>query len=167
MIKKDIVIAYEKKLKEPAKRLRTNMTNAERVLWSKLKLKQINGYQFYRQKPIGNYIVDFYCPSAKIVIEVDGGQHFSDENTVLDKIRDNHMQKLGLRVLRFTNIDVLTNINGVIDYILSIIGDTTGAEKIPLVSPFQKGENTPSFKRKEKLIIRSGISLDNKGKGKT
>jgi very-short-patch-repair endonuclease len=76
------MLSYEENLKKPSRQLRHNMTNTERFLWSKLKMKQLNGYQFYKQKPIGNYIVDFYCPAAKMVIEVDGGQHFSDENTV-------------------------------------------------------------------------------------
>jgi very-short-patch-repair endonuclease len=120
------------------------LTDAERLLWSKLRLKQINGCQFYRQKPVGKYIADFYCPIVKLVIEVDGGQHFLDEHIASDKVRDEYMQRIGLKVLRFTNVDVLTNISGVIDYILNIIENKADTEKIPLIPPFQKGENTAS-----------------------
>jgi very-short-patch-repair endonuclease len=91
------------------------MTDAEKHLWSKIKMRQIKGYWFYRQKPIGSYIADFYCPKAKMVIEVDGGQHFENEAVEYDKIRDNTMNSLGLKVLRFTNTDVLSNIEGVIE----------------------------------------------------
>jgi very-short-patch-repair endonuclease len=90
------------------------MTNAETHLWAKLRLRQVKGYWFYRQKPIGEYIVDFFCPKAKLVVEVDGGQHFSDETTEYDKIRDDYLISLGLKVLRFTNNEVLTNIEGVV-----------------------------------------------------
>ena len=61
------------------------MADAEKLLWSKIRRKQIKGYQFYRQKNIGNYIVDFYCPSGKLILELDGGQHYSDEG--LKKIK--------------------------------------------------------------------------------
>ena len=65
----------DRRLKEYSRNLRKNMTNAEVLLWSKIRRKSLDGYQFYRQKIIGSYIVDFYCHKAKLVIEVDGGQH--------------------------------------------------------------------------------------------
>ena len=91
------------------------MTDAEKHLWSKIRARQIKGFWFYRQKPIAGYIADFYCPKATLVIEVDGGQHFKDETVEYDKIRDKTMESLGLKVLRFTNMDVLDNIDGVIE----------------------------------------------------
>ena len=97
------------------------MTDAERHLWARIKMKQLKGYQFYRQKPIGDYIVDFFCPRAKLVIEVDGSQHFSDEMTEYDRIRNDYLSSLGLRVLRFTNIDVLTHIESVVESIIENI----------------------------------------------
>jgi len=93
------------------------MTAAEQFLWSKIRIKQVKGRWFYRQKPVGEYIADFYCPKAKLVIEVDGGQHFYDEIIEYDKVRNKYMAGLGLRVLRFTNTEVLTNIVGVIEVI--------------------------------------------------
>ena len=93
------------------------MTDAERLLWSKVRLKQLNGYQFYRQRIIGNYIVDFYCPKAKLVIEIDGGQHYSAEGIKRDKLRDDFMGKHGLQVLRFSDRDVFENLTGVVERI--------------------------------------------------
>ena len=93
------------------------MTAAETFLWSKIRMKQIKGHWFYRQKPVGEYIADFYCPRAKLVVEVDGGQHFSNEIAEYDEVRNEYMADLGLRVLRFTNTEVLTNIKGVIEVI--------------------------------------------------
>ncbi len=129
------MLPYNKNLKQRSRQLRENMTDAERHLWAKIRMKQLKGYQFYRQKPIGDYIVDFFCPRAKLVIEVDGSQHFSDEMTEYDRIRDEHMSSLGLRVLRFTNTEALTNIEGIIESILE------NMQGIPLTPPFTKGEN--------------------------
>jgi very-short-patch-repair endonuclease len=108
---------YNPKLKQLSQKLRKNMTDAEKMLWSKLRMKQLKGLMFSRQKPLGEYIADFYCHQAKLVIEVDGGQHFSDDSIEYDRIRNEFMGSMGLTMLRFTNIDVLNNINGVIEVI--------------------------------------------------
>ena len=105
-------------LKDLSRRLRNKMTDAERCLWARIRAKQLEGFQFYRQKIIGNYIVDFYCPSAKLVIEVDGGQHYSEEGLRADVIRDEYLKSHGLKVSRFTDTDVLTNIDGVVEIII-------------------------------------------------
>ena len=115
------MLSYNKSLKEYSKTLRNNMTDVERLLWSKLKSSQLEGYQFNRQKPIGNYIVDFYCVKANIVIEIDGGQHYTDEGKEKDIIRDKYMVGRGLRVLRFSDTDVLKNIEGIIETILRFL----------------------------------------------
>jgi very-short-patch-repair endonuclease len=94
------------------------MTDAEKRLWSKVRLKQLGGYRFQRQRIIGDYIVDFYCPVAKLIIEVDGSQHYSAEMAEADRIRDEYMRKQGLKVLRFTDTDVLKNTDGVVERIL-------------------------------------------------
>ena len=117
-----IIIPYNKKLKHRSRELRNNMTDAERKLWSKVRRKQIMGRQFYRQKPVGNYIVDFYCPSAKLIIEVDGGQHFQKEQQDYDRVRDEFLMGLGFKVLRFSNLDVLKNIEGVVEMIEERMG---------------------------------------------
>lgn len=84
-------------------------------------MKQLNNCQFYRQKIIGEYIVDFFCPKYKLVIEVDGGQHYSDEKLSADKNRDETLRSLGLKVLRFTNVDIFKNIEGVVIRILEYL----------------------------------------------
>ncbi len=110
---------YDKKLKQPSRQLRKNSTDAEILLWSKIRMRQLRGLLFYRQKPLGGYIVDFYCPKVKLVIEVDGGQHLTPDVAEYDGVRDDYMASMGLKVLRFTNIDVMENIDGVVEVIES------------------------------------------------
>ena len=83
--------------------------------------KQIKNIQFYRQKPISNIIVDFYAPSEKLVIEIDGGQHFEEIHIQRDIKRDAHLQQLGLKVLRFDNFQVLQSIDVVQEVIFDAI----------------------------------------------
>jgi len=125
------MLPYNKNLKQLSRQLRNNMTDAERQLWAKIRVKQLKGYQFYRQKPIGDYIVDLFCPKAKIVIEIDGSHHLVGETIEYDRIRDDYLTSFGLRVLRFTNAEVMRNIEGVVEK----IGD-----EIPLSPPLRKGE---------------------------
>jgi len=93
------------------------MTNAERLLWSKIRRKQLKGFQVYRQKPIGQFVVDFYCPNAKLVIELDGGQHYSEVIQAKDQSRDKYMDGIGLKVLRFSDKEVFENLSGVVEEI--------------------------------------------------
>jgi len=116
------MLSYNRNLKQLSRQLRDNMTDAERHLWAKIRMKQIKGYRFYRQKPIGDYIVDFFCPGAKLIIEIDGSQHLVGETLEYDRIRDDYLSSFGLRVLRFNNIDVLTNTDGVVERIEEEIG---------------------------------------------
>ena len=125
------MLPYNGNMKQLSRQLRNNMTEAERRLWAKIRRKQLKDCQFYRQKPIGDYIVDFFCPRAKLVIEVDGGQHFTEEISQYDRIRDEYMSSLGLKVLRFANIEVLAHVEGVVESI---------KEEIPLNPPLKKGE---------------------------
>ncbi len=111
------MLPFDRKLKPLARALRKNMTDAEQLIWSKIRGKQISGVQFYRQKNVGHYIVDFYCPKGKFVIEIDGGQHYEEEGREKDRKKDDYLQGLGLNVMRFSDIDVLKNINGVLERI--------------------------------------------------
>ncbi len=104
--------------KESAKKrqyLRRNMTKAEIILWSKLKGKQLNGLKFRRQYGINNYIVDFYCPELCLAIEIDGDVHCYDSRVTYDKKRQGEIEALGIRVLRYTNIDVIKSLDGVLN----------------------------------------------------
>ncbi len=96
-MKKRTIHHYNPTLKERA-RLRKNMTEAERKLWSHIRKKQIKGIQFLRQRPIGNYVVDFYAAEVELIIEVDGGQHYQDEGKEYDQSRDEYLQGLGLNI---------------------------------------------------------------------
>ena len=93
------------------------MTDAEQLIWSKIRRKQISDFQFYRQKNIGHYIVDFYCPKGKLIVEIDGGQHYQIDGMKKDQKRDSYLQQLGFSVLRFSDIDALKNIDGVVERI--------------------------------------------------
>ncbi len=110
-------LPYDGRLKPASRRLRRKPTDAERHLWAKLRGKQL-GHWFYRQKPIGEYIVDFWCPAALLVVEVDGGQHLTDDGIEYDKVRAEYLSSLGLRIVRFTNVEVLTSLESVLDAIL-------------------------------------------------
>jgi very-short-patch-repair endonuclease len=102
------------------------MTPAEKCLWQRINNKQIKGYRFCRQKPLGGFIVDFYCVKAKLVIEVDGRIHLNREMRENDRNRDEYLKSLNLFVLRFTNNEIFTNIEEVVNII---------SNKIPLGPP--------------------------------
>ena len=106
-------------LTDNAKKLRKNMTKEERHLWYDF-FKTLN-LTVNRQKVIGNYIVDFYIAQAKLVIEIDGSQHYTDENKYADVKRDNYMADLGLRVLRYSNLEINRNFESVCTDIFNAI----------------------------------------------
>jgi very-short-patch-repair endonuclease len=114
---KNKMLPYNKSLKDYSRELRKNMTDAEKLLWAKVRNRQMKGYQFYRQKIIENFIVDFYCPRANLIIEIDGGQHYSDEAKQKDVARDDFLKSSGLRVFRFSDREVFENLNGVMEKI--------------------------------------------------
>jgi very-short-patch-repair endonuclease len=129
-----IMKPYNPILKPFSRNLRSNMTDAEQLLWSKLRRKQILGLQFYRQKPVSGFIVDFYCAAANLVIELDGSQHFEPEHQIKDAQRDKKLKSLGLQVLRFDNHQVLTELDKVMSVVFDIV-----EKKIPPNPPFAKG----------------------------
>lgn len=112
---------YRKDLKLLSRTLRTEMTDAEQCLWQKLRKKQLAGVQFYRQKPLLEYIVDFYCPAAKLVVEVDGSQHLAADDAEYDRIRSARLLCLGVMVVRFDNRQVLLETESVVAVIKQTI----------------------------------------------
>ena len=110
---------YNRNLKHNAQSLRKNMTEEERILWYQF-LRKLS-VPFYRQRTIGSYIVDFYCPRAKLVIELDGSQHFSEEGLAYDAKRDAFLKGLGLTILRIPNNEIRRNLRGVADEILRLV----------------------------------------------
>jgi very-short-patch-repair endonuclease len=99
-------------------KLRNEVTVVEQLLWERLRRKRLEGYKFRRQHGIGRYIVDFYCPTQKLVIELDGAQHAEVEALEYDAIRSAYIEGLGLKVIRFWNSDVMNDLDVVCDEIL-------------------------------------------------
>lgn len=102
---------------EKSRELRRNQTETEKKLWSILRNRQLSDVKFRRQFSIGRYILDFYSPEYKVGIEADGGQHYDENGKERDDARANDLAKKGIEILRFNNIDILTNIEGVCETI--------------------------------------------------
>jgi very-short-patch-repair endonuclease len=106
------------KLKDRRADLRINQTPQEILLWSRLRREQL-GFKFRRQHSIGGYVADFYCPVRKLVIEIDGSQHFKKDIKEYDSVRSNYFEGLDIKVLRFTNADINTNMKSVVENIMN------------------------------------------------
>lgn len=120
--------------------MRNNSTQAEIKLWMYLRNKKMNGYDFHRQKPIDEYILDFFCNELMLGIEVDGFTHLSDETIRKDIEKERRMNDLGITVLRFTDEEVLKQIQYVLTSIESSIKKQENQTNTPL--PLSRGENT-------------------------
>jgi len=108
-------------LKSRRKELRNNATPAEQLLWSMLQHSNLGGYKFRRQHSVGPYILDFYCPSERLAVELDGDSHFTDDAIVYDYERTAYLNGLSIRVVRFLNTDVYDRLNIVCEKILEEI----------------------------------------------
>jgi very-short-patch-repair endonuclease len=129
-----------------AKRLRREMTEAERRLWYHLRAGRLNGFKFYRQVPLGPYIVDFINHQFGLVVEVDGATHGEDHEVAHDTRRTAFLEARGLRVLRAWNHDVFTNINGVCDTIVFALEELRDRKATSLPVAAQRA---PSLQRRE------------------
>ncbi|MDY6974118.1 MAG: endonuclease domain-containing protein [Thermodesulfobacteriota bacterium] len=94
------------------------------MLWSRLRGKRLLGVQFYRQKPIGKYVTDFFAPKAKLVVEVDGSHHTEEVHAVRDKQRDDYLGSLGIQVLRFNSREVIKAADSVVEVIFQAVGES-------------------------------------------
>lgn len=108
------IISYNPKLKKYARELRKNMTLAEIMLWKQLQKEQMLGFDFDRQRPIDEFIVDFYCKVLQLAIEIDGSSHDNPKRHAKDKLRQERLEKFGISFLRFTEYEVRSNLEGVI-----------------------------------------------------
>jgi very-short-patch-repair endonuclease len=113
------VVPYRLGLKTPSRRLRKNATPAENKLW--FQFLNTTSKKFTRQKPLGSYVVDFYCSEHRLVIEIDGDTHFTDEAEQRDASRTRTLERLGMHVLRFTNLEVRESFEGVCQRILEAL----------------------------------------------
>src|SRR3989344_7574936 len=104
--------------KELRQTLRRQAPDAEIIMWSRLQHSQLGGHKFRRQASIDRYVVDFYCPRLRLVVEVDGDSHFTDEGEEYDQVRTEFLEALGLHILRFTNEEVYKNLPEVLGKIL-------------------------------------------------
>ncbi len=120
---------HDKKSIRLARRLRTDQTDAETVLWNRIRNRRIDGHKFVRQEPIIGYICDFVCREKRLIVEVDGGQH---NESATDVVRDERLGEKGYKVLRFWNNNVLGNIDGVLSVIQTELAE---AAPHPTLSP--------------------------------
>jgi very-short-patch-repair endonuclease len=134
-------------IRSRARQLRRNPTDAERLLWQKLRFWQVDGCKFRRQQPLGRYIVDFVCLQKRLIIELDGGQHA--QQTDYDKDRDGWLRDQGFVVLRFWNNHVLNNSDGIMEVIVKNLKDT------PCLSPSPQGGRRRSKKSKHSAQLNT------------
>jgi very-short-patch-repair endonuclease len=125
---------------EPARRLRRNQTDAERLLWFRLRDRRLVGWKFRRQAPIDRFVVDFCCADAKLIVELDGGQHEQDKER--DAPRTRVLGAMGYLVLRFWNHEVMRNMDGVLGEILSTINQHRSEPPHPTPLPCGEREHT-------------------------
>ena len=118
-----------------ARSLRHKQTDAEKLLWTLMRNRQLLGLKFRRQRSIGPYVLDFYCHERKLCIELDGGQHYTSEGVHQDEQRKVFPESRGIRTLRFSNLDVLKNLEGVL---LAIAADV--ASLTPALSRRERGQ---------------------------
>lgn len=122
--RRDFFLPYNKALVPRAKELRKSMTKAERKIWYEVfRNKQFEELRWLRQRPIANFIVDFYCAELKLVVEIDGDSHFTQGGRVYDEERTKILEGYGLTVIRFTNEEVLKNLAGVHQRLLQHVAD--------------------------------------------
>ena len=112
-----------------ARSLRRNMTEAEKQVWQMLRSQQLNGYKFRRQVPIGRYIADFVCHEARLIVEIEGGQH--NRSSPQEAERSMFLHNQGYRVLRFWNNEVVANLDGVHQTIANELGRITPTRPLP------------------------------------
>jgi very-short-patch-repair endonuclease len=120
-----------------AQRLRRDLTDAERKLWSLLRNRQLGGAKFRRQQPIGSFIADFVCQEHRLIIEADGGQH---AESATDAARTEFLERVGYRVLRFWNNDILNNMDGVAEVISVALSTPHPAQAAPESPSPSRGE---------------------------
>ena len=143
------IYLWKKELINRARSHRNDMTLAEIILWSRLRMRQVDGHKFRRQHPIFNYIVDFYCHKLKLVIEVDGEIHSTTEMKKQDSKRENILKLNGYNVIRFSNYEVLSNITSVINSIKTTM--------ITLSSPSQGDHRGSSLSSPSQGVHRGSL----------
>ncbi len=132
-------LPYNKGLKHFSRQLRNNSTLSEVLLWQELKAGQMEGFKFNRQKPLDNYIVDFYCKKLRLVIEIDGESHFHDHKPTRNQKRQEVLEQMGLSFLRFDDLEVKRNMAAVLGEIHHFIEAWRKNPPTWQPPPFQRG----------------------------
>jgi len=132
-------------MRSHARALRRDMTLAERIIWRAVRAHRLSGVGFRRQTPIGPYIVDFVSHAAMLIVEIDGGQHFEDSHERRDAARDRYLRARGFGILRFSNLEVMKNREGVLTTIISAL-DEAIAPSLPSPASGGGGESAASIK---------------------
>jgi len=130
---------------ERRRQLRRQSTDAELLLWRLLRGRQRGGAKFRRQHQVGPYVLDLYCPEQRVAVEADGAQHLTVEGVARDAVRTRYLESKGIRVLRFTNAQILTETDAVVE---AIAQDLEGGPS-PSPSPFAKGEGSDTSAKGE------------------
>ncbi|MDO9577145.1 MAG: DUF559 domain-containing protein [Candidatus Cloacimonadales bacterium] len=151
-------LPYNPKLKDRAKELRKAGNLSEALFWNQVKNKKFLSLDFHRQKIIGNYIVDFYCPILALVVEIDGSSH--NDKVEYDKIRENYLISLGLYILHYDDMEIKKNLNSVVENLKEhcedLIRNTPSSQK--RIHPSARGEyNTPSSQKRIHPSVKRGI----------
>ena len=111
-------IFNDKSQKGVRRKLRRDLTSPEKILWNNIRNRQLFGFKFKRQYGVGNFILDFYCPEAQLAIEIDGDSHFINEDAIVkDKDREEYIKKFKIKILRFTNTDIMKSLGAVVEEI--------------------------------------------------
>lgn len=139
---RDFASAMADRITRNARLLRRRQTDDERRLWARLRDRRLNGLKFRRQAPCGPYIADFLCEAAQLVIEVDGSQHAEPAALESDLARTRHLNSLGYEVFRVWNIDLKTNMDGVLDQVLAIAARRMDPSSAPSGHLLPKGEGS-------------------------
>ena len=108
------IIPYNPHLKELARKLRIHSTKSEAYLWNYLKGKQIHGFDFHRQRPVDNFIIDFYCQELYLAIELDGYSHFLEESSISDLRKEQRLKDLGIKLIRFWDEEIFNDLDNVL-----------------------------------------------------
>ena len=103
-----------------ARHLRASQTDCEQLLWQKLRARQVAGLKFRRQVPVPPFVLDFYCVELKLAVELDGGQHFEEAGEIHDRRRTAYLQRLGIEVVRFSNLEVIQQMSDVLEQIVRV-----------------------------------------------
>ena len=133
-----------------ARYLRKHPTKWERILWRHLRNRAFAGYKFRRQHPLDPYILDFYCPAAKLTIELDGGGHNYQSGLISDRTREEFLARHGIEVLRFWNHQIREELDSVLTAIWLALERGAGSNSSPQSSPFEKGRGDTGYAAREK-----------------